>query len=105
MKTKKLFYGLGILILFLAGLDLFVWNNSRTQIQKPEVLPSEISEKPQLPYFEDYPVKEIFQGLPVPVDFDSVPNVTVISPGVAVDFKTKLIEDAKKGPILPVIIR
>ncbi|MBU4299444.1 hypothetical protein KJ636_05385 [Patescibacteria group bacterium] len=90
MKTKKLFYGLGIITLFLIGLSLFIWNNSQTQIQELRVLPPQISEKAQLPHFEDYPMKEIFQGVPVPVDFASNPDTR--------DFQTQLTEDAKEGP-------
>lgn len=98
MKIKKLFYGLGILILFLFVLALFIWNNSQTQIQKPRASPSPISETGQLPSFENYPVKEIFQRITASVDFTNMPDVTAASPGHAGDFKTKLIAGAKEGP-------
>jgi hypothetical protein len=98
MKTKKLFYGVGIVILFLIGLSLFIWKNSQTQIQELQVLSPQISEKARLPHFEDYPVKEIFQDIPAPVDFSSVPEIGAMSPGVGVDFHQRLAEAARKGP-------
>ena len=90
MKTKKLFYGLGIVILFLTGLSLFIWNNSQTQIQELRELPPQILEKTELPHFEDYPKKEIFQGVPAPVDFASNPDTQY--------FQEQLTEGAKEGP-------
>lgn len=67
---------------------------------KPTTTPAQGEQivKEIMPKFEDYPVKEIFQGVPAPVDFTTVPNVTVASPGASGDFKTKLIEGAKEGP-------
>jgi hypothetical protein len=51
-----------------------------------------------MPKFEDYPVEEIFQGVPVPIDLASAPKVTIASPGAVADFETRLIESAKQGP-------
>ncbi len=40
--------------------------------------------------FEDFPVSEIYTGVPAPVDFESYP--------AAKEFRTKIIEGAKLGP-------
>ena len=59
-----------------------------------EIVPEELEaiefSRERLPCFEDFPVKEIFEDTPAPVDLLSHPR--------AMEFRTRLTEGAKKGP-------
>jgi hypothetical protein len=70
----------------------------KSESQPPEKSETQPSNETYLPRFEDYPVKEIFQGPPAPVDFTRLPEPGPMSPGRAVDFDQWLIEKAKEGP-------